>query len=79
MKKISVKNLNIQEFEQLSREQLKGIQGGELPPAGEKCNCNTNDDCTTTDPSKPQGCMACDSDGRGYAGICDWDGTAGQY
>ena len=78
MKKISLKNLNIQEFEQLSREQLKGIQGGELPPAGDKCNCHTTADCITTDPTKPQECMAC-VDGGGYAGKCDWDGTAGQY
>lgn len=62
----------------LSREALKQILGGNggsstLP----QCNCTSKDDCTTTDPKKPQNCMNhCDLY-NGYAGHCSWDGTSG--
>jgi len=55
MKKISLKNLNLKEVEQLSRVQLKNVLGGytgtshpvtdpptEPPP---QCNCNSPYDC----------------------------------
>ncbi len=37
MKKISLKNLNLNEVEQLSREQLKNVLGGEVETTGGCC------------------------------------------
>lgn len=84
MKKISLKNLNLNELEQLSREQLKNVLGGStdgtdatVPPES-KCNCNSKVDCPTSPGQKPQDCMGgCDSSGTSSHGYCDWDGTAG--
>lgn len=41
MKKISLKNLNLNEVEQLSREQLKNVVGGFVDGSGEG-NCGEN-------------------------------------
>lgn len=75
--KLGVKGLK----DVLSREELKQILGGNSGSGGsgrEMCNCNTKDTCETTDPKKPQGCMAdCDTS-SGYAGHCAWDGTSGK-
>ncbi|WP_316820461.1 hypothetical protein [Pedobacter gandavensis] len=87
MKKISLKNLNLKEVEQLSREQLKDVlggwtgstttgptQGGTTSPA---CNCNSKSDCAENK-EKPQGCMTATCTAGTYSGgICGWDGTAG--
>lgn len=73
--KLGVKGLK----DVLSREELKQILGGYSGSGGTttKCDCNTKDTCKTTDPKKPQGCMAdCDTS-SGYYGHCAWDGTSG--
>lgn len=56
MKKISLKNLNLREVEQLSRTQLKAVLGGFIstsdsittPGCTESCE-NEGDNCTTSD------------------------------
>jgi len=57
MKKISLKNLNLKEVEQLSREQLKSVLGGftggtggtddgtETQTRAQVCYCGPNGDC----------------------------------
>ena len=87
MKKISLKNLNLKEVEQLSREQLKDVLGGWTGGTGTedetekkpKCNCNNKNDCPDkNDEGKPLGCMAdCAPKDEGYQGHCAWDGTSG--
>lgn len=55
MKKISLKNLNLKEVEQLSREQLKGVLGGFTGTTG---GTGTDDGGTTEAP----GCLcSCDN------------------
>lgn len=56
MKKISLKNLNTNEVEQLSREQLKNVLGGYTGGSGDGTNdgitsapnCKVGTDCTAT-------------------------------
>lgn len=56
MKKISLKNLNLKEVQQLSREQLKDVLGGNFGSStgSSSGNCTSSchrsgDSCTTTD------------------------------
>ena len=87
MKKISLKNLNLKEVEQLSREQLKDVLGGWTGGTGQtgesqtekepKCNCNTRRDCPLTEDGKTQLCgSGCDSEGTSYVAVCSWSGEA---
>lgn len=79
MNKISLKNLKLQGVEQLSREQLKNVNGGNVNPEP-PCDCNNaTDHCDEKDDQgRPIGCMAgCESEGTEYLGICRWNGQAG--
>jgi len=66
MKKISLKNLNLKEVEQLSREQLKDVLGGATAATrtGVVCNvrCESHSDC-------PSDCNVCTNYG-GSSGYC---------
>lgn len=44
MKKISLKNLNFKEVEQLSRQQLKDVMGG-VQGSGNSCNTHSTSSC----------------------------------
>lgn len=60
MKKITLKNLNLVEVEQLSREQLKDVLGGSIGITSTATNCavecdGSNSSCVTVD-CKPGSC-----------------------
>jgi len=80
MNKISLKNLNLKEIEQLSREQLKGVLGGytgstgtdegtttDSLPGDVKCNCNRNDQCSG---DTPECANSCGGPQGNYYGVC---------
>lgn len=61
MKKITLKNLNLVEVEQLSREQLKDVLGGSIGITSTATNCavecdGSNSSCVT-DGCKPGSCV----------------------
>lgn len=88
MKKISFKNLNLEEVEQLSREQLKQVMGGFTGSGGsgngsgtgsgaqQQCNCNVQEDC-----ERGWQCGRCDGTEEGpingFYGICSKGVTTG--
>jgi len=78
MKKISLKNLNLKEVEQLSREQLKNVLGGYT--GGTR---GGGDDPTATETEEDSCVKACGTGGRGQGDACvttDCEaGTCGYY
>ncbi|WP_316820463.1 hypothetical protein [Pedobacter gandavensis] len=74
MKKISLKNLNLKEVEQLSREQLKDVLGGwtgstttgptQSGTTAEYCNCLSHDDCPSNMLCIVQPCQGSQGGGR---------------